>query len=134
MSKNWDHFLSYCISKNGPKCLKQQILPFVIDPIVGYKSYIWQSNSCWLGTSLEILYHGFSCNYVDFTIAFGDLPEKTEFWEICDVFNMRHSEGPSCSSKDLSEKHNQLHELLDQECHVMHRHIGSAVACPEKSC
>lgn len=115
-------------AKKGTKPLKQQILQFSVpDPtIVVYTSYVWQSNSCWLDTSLEILYHGFLRNRTDFNMAFGDLPEKTGFREICDMFNMRHSKGPSCSSKDLSDRRNRLRELLHQERRVMLRHIGSA--------
>lgn len=53
-----------------PKSIKPKTVKFatpVIDKPIGMPSYKWKASSCWLDTSLEILYITVSRNFDDFT-------------------------------------------------------------------
>lgn len=89
-----------------------------------YESYLWDRNSCWLDTSLELIYHAALRNFDDFTVTFRLLPAKTGFQEMYNGFNIRHQKGLLCSSRELSNTRNIFRELLHNERRAMFRQIG----------
>lgn len=57
---------------------------------LGIPGYKWMHNSCWIDTSMQLLYTALHCNWHDFALAFQDLPTGDPIWYFFSAFSQRH--------------------------------------------
>ena len=69
-------------------------------------SYIWSENSCWLDTSLDLLFHAVSRNYArGFDIRMSPIFQSEPLWNLYQVIDFRRqlSNDQSNNAREISE-------------------------------
>lgn len=84
--------------------------------ISGAQGYRWKANSCWLDSSLELIFQTARRDWDGFIRRFSDAPSSTKLRHVYDALAHRHrltAEGPSKNpGRELSARRDRLRELL----------------------
>jgi hypothetical protein len=104
--------------KNSSQCLlnfkTKSRLPVKNSEKMVYSSYSWNQNSCWLDTSLELLYNTTSDNLTDLVVSLSDVPVGTGLKELY-VILKNCIQRSSMTSKEMNVAQDGLRELLYQK-------------------
>lgn len=76
--------------KSSQKGKSAQIPPSNEQPVLNsHPSYPWRANSCWLDTSLELLFIAVTRDFQDFVKRFQGGRDNTTLWIIRELFELR---------------------------------------------
>jgi hypothetical protein len=83
----------------------------------GPPSYPWDANSCWLDTSLELLFFATMRNFDEFTSLFDSVPKTTGLYAFFTTLNSRRllENNDDDTTQALRKQRNDLRMVLHQE-------------------